>query len=70
MSKQLEKLSRFMSLPPAGATANEGMMPKASTRRRKIITGAKIGRVSQATKVAQAVRDARAYELGLPDAPD
>jgi hypothetical protein len=35
------------------------MAPKTSTRRRKIITGAKIGRVSQATKVAQAVRDAR-----------
>jgi hypothetical protein len=34
-------------------------VPKASTRRRKIITGAKIGGVSQAMKVAQAVRDAR-----------
>jgi hypothetical protein len=48
-----------MTYPPAGATANEGMVPKASTRRREIIAGAKIGRVSQATKVAQAVRDAR-----------
>jgi hypothetical protein len=48
-----------MTYPPAGATANEGVVPKASTRRKKIITGAKIGRVSQATKVAQAVRDAQ-----------
>jgi len=30
-----------------------------STRQKTIIEGAKIGRVSQATKVAQAVRDAR-----------
>jgi hypothetical protein len=35
------------------------MAPRASTRRKTIVTGAKIGRVSQATKVAQAVRDAR-----------
>jgi hypothetical protein len=55
----LHRAANFMTYPPAGTTANEGMMPKASTRRRKIITGAKIGRVSQATKVAQAVRDAR-----------
>ena len=55
----LHRAANFMTYPPAGATANEGMVPKASTRRRKIIAGAKIGRVSQATKVAQAVRDAR-----------
>jgi hypothetical protein len=55
----LHRAANFMTYPPAGATANEGMLPNASTRRRKIITGAKIGRVSQATKVAQAVRDAR-----------
>ena len=56
----LHRGANFMTYPPAGATANEGMAPKASTRRRKIIAGAKIGRVSQATRVAQAVRDARA----------
>jgi hypothetical protein len=56
----LHRAANFITYPPAGATANEGMVPKASTRRKKIITGAKIGRVSQATKVAQAVRDARA----------
>lgn len=55
----LHRAANFVTYPPAGATANEGMLPKESTRRRKIIAGAKIGRVSQATKVAQAVRDAR-----------
>src|SRR5215469_8984828 len=55
----LHRAANFTTYPPAGATANEGMAPKASTRRRKIMTGAKIGRQSQATKVAQAVRDAR-----------
>jgi hypothetical protein len=55
----LHRAANFVTYPPAGATPNEGMVPKASTRRRKIITGAKIGRVSQSTRVAQAVRDAR-----------
>ncbi len=55
----LHRAAKFMAYPPAGSTASEGMMPKASTRRRKIVSGAKIGRVSQATKNAQAVRDAR-----------
>jgi hypothetical protein len=55
----LHRAANFGTNPPAGVTANEGMVPKASTRRRKIIVGAKIGRVSQATKVAQAARDAR-----------
>lgn len=55
----LHRAANFMTYPPAGATANEGMVPTASPRRRRIITGAKIGRVSQSTRVAQAVRDAR-----------
>src|ERR1700751_3093087 len=55
----LHRAANFTTYPAAGATANEGMVPKASPRRRKIITGAKIGRVSQSTRVAQAVRDAR-----------
>ena len=55
----LHRAANFITYPPAGAAANEGMVPKPSQRRRKIITGAKIGRVSQATKAAQAVRDAR-----------
>ena len=45
--------------PSAGATASEGMAPHPSRRRKTIIEGAKIGRTSQATKIAQAVRDTR-----------
>ena len=55
----LHRAANFMAYPAAEATANEGMVPKASPRRRKIITGAQIGRVSQSKKAAQAVRDAR-----------
>ena len=55
----LHRAANFMTYPPAGATANEGMVPRLSTRRKTIIEGTKIGRVSQATKIAQAVRDAR-----------
>ena len=55
----LHRAANFRTYSPARTTANEGMVPKPSTRRRKIITGAKVGRVSQATKVSQAVRDAR-----------
>ncbi len=55
----LHRAANFITYPPAGATADEGMVPKAIPRRRRIITGAKIGRVSQATKIAQAIRDAR-----------
>jgi hypothetical protein len=53
------RAANFVPYPSAGDTASEGMVPRLSTRRKKIIEGAKIGRVSQATKVAQAVRDAR-----------
>jgi hypothetical protein len=55
----LHRAANFITYPAAGVTADEGMVPKASARRRRIVTGAKIGRVSQATKVAQAIRDAR-----------
>ena len=55
----LHRAANFIPRPPAEATANDGMTPKPSTRRKKIVTGTKIGRVSQATKIAQAVRDAR-----------
>jgi hypothetical protein len=55
----LHRAANFVTYPPAGATANEGMVSKASPRRRKIVSGAKIGRVSRSTRVAQAVRDAR-----------
>jgi hypothetical protein len=59
----LHRAANFTTYPAAGANANDGMVPKASTRRKKIIAGAKIGRASQATKVAQAVREV--YEPGL-----
>ncbi|WP_407160233.1 hypothetical protein [Bradyrhizobium sp. STM 3557] len=55
----LYRAANFMTYPPAGASANSGMVAKPSPRRRKIVTGARVGRVSQATKVAQAIRDAR-----------
>ena len=55
----LHRAANFIPYPSAGATASQGMVPRLSTRRKTIIEGAKIGRVSQATKVAQAVRDAR-----------
>jgi hypothetical protein len=55
----LRRAANFISYPSAGLTSNEGMAPRSSTRRRKIVTGARIGRVSQATKVAQAIRDTR-----------
>lgn len=55
----MHRAASFTTRPASGATAGEGMAPKPSERRRKIIAGAKVGRVSQATRVAQAVRDAR-----------
>lgn len=55
----MHRAANFTSRPPAGATASAGMTSKPSERRRKIIAGSRIGRVSQATKVAQAVRDKR-----------
>ncbi len=55
----LHRAANFTTAPPTGATSDEGMVPKPSQRRRKIIAGAKIGRISQATKIAQAARDAR-----------
>jgi hypothetical protein len=55
----LHRAANFVSYPSAGSNASEGMAPRASTRRRKPVTGARVGRVSQATKVAQAIRDAR-----------
>jgi hypothetical protein len=55
----LRRAANFVPYPSAGLTSNEGMVSRSSMRRRKIVTGAKIGRVSQATKVAQATRDTR-----------
>ena len=55
----LHRAANFIPYPSAGATASEGMAPHPSRRRKTIIEGAKIGRTSQATKIAQAVRDTR-----------
>jgi len=55
----LRRAANFIPYPPAGATASEGMTLNPSRRRKTIIEGAKIGRISQATKIAQAVRDTR-----------
>jgi hypothetical protein len=50
---------KFAAVPSAGRTASAGMQPNPSRRRRKTISRSKIGSVSQGTKVAQGVRDAR-----------
>jgi hypothetical protein len=55
----LHRAANFIPYPSAGATASEGMAPRPSRRRKTIIEGAKIGRISQATKITQAVRDTR-----------
>jgi hypothetical protein len=55
----LHRAAQFASYPAAGNTAHEGMQPLPSTRRRTKVPPGRTGRVSQATKVAQAVRDSR-----------
>jgi hypothetical protein len=55
----LRRAAQFAPYPPAGETAHEGMRPLPSRRRRTSVARAEIGRVSQATKTAQAVRDGR-----------
>jgi hypothetical protein len=55
----LHRAAKFEAAPESGPTAGKGMQPLASTRRRRIIPGSQIGSVSQATKVAQAIRDGR-----------
>ena len=55
----LRRAAQFAPYPPAGETAGEGMRSLPSRRRRTSVDRAKIGRASQATKVAQATRDSR-----------
>jgi hypothetical protein len=55
----LRRAAQFAPYPPAGETADEGMRPLPSRRRRTSVARAKIGRASQATKIAQAARDSR-----------
>ena len=55
----MRRAAQFPSPPPAGDVANEGMRPSPNEGRRTRVSPAKIGRVSQATKNAQAARHAR-----------
>ena len=55
----MRRAAQFPARPPSGDTASEGMRALPSRRRRTRVPPAKIGSVSQATKNAQAARDAR-----------
>ena len=55
----IRRAAQFPARPPSGDTASEGMRALPNRRRRTRVPPAKIGRVSQATKNAQAARDAR-----------
>lgn len=56
----LHRSANFDTAAPPSRTAGEGMQPIPGARRRRIIPGSQIGSVSQATKVAQAIKDHRA----------
>lgn len=56
----MRRAAQFPSRPEAGDTPSEGMRPLPNRRRRTRVPPAMIGSVSQATRNAQAVRDARA----------
>ena len=55
----LHRAAQFAPYPSPGDTAHAGMQPLPSRRRRTSVAREKIGRASQATKIAQAVRDSR-----------
>jgi hypothetical protein len=55
----LRRAAQFPARPAAGYTAHEGMRSLPSQRRRTKVPPAKVGSVSQATRNAQARRDAR-----------
>jgi type II secretory pathway component PulJ len=55
----LRRAANFTSRPAAGDTANPGLNPLSNARRRHIVTGKRIGSVSQAVKASQARRDSR-----------
>jgi len=55
----LRRSAKFAHHPAGGDTPRDGMQPRRSVRGRTVVPGSKIGGISQATKVAQAVRDAR-----------
>jgi hypothetical protein len=55
----LRRAENFVHHPAAVATAGDGMQPRVSVRRRTTIPPRMIGSISQATKVAQAIRDSK-----------
>ncbi|MDQ8698007.1 hypothetical protein [Hyphomicrobium sp. LHD-15] len=55
---QLKREANFLH-HPVERTASDGMKSLSNTRRRSHIPGSQIGSVSQATKVAQAIKDSR-----------
>lgn len=55
----MRRAAQFAPYPAARNTAHEGMQPLPSTRRRMTVSRAKIGSISQRTKIVQATRDSR-----------
>jgi hypothetical protein len=55
----MRRAAQFPPRPPAGDASSEGMRALPSQRRHTRVSPAKIGRVSQSTKNAQAARDSR-----------
>ena len=55
----MRRASDAVHHPAPGETAHEGMQPRPSKRARTKVNPAKVGRVSQATRVAQARRDSK-----------
>jgi hypothetical protein len=55
----MRRAASFPPRPATGDTAGEGMRPSRNQRRRTKVPSATIGRVSQATRNAQAARDTR-----------
>jgi hypothetical protein len=55
----MRRAAQFPPRPESGPTPREGMHPLPNRRRRTLVNPAKIGSVSQATRNAQAARDAR-----------
>jgi hypothetical protein len=56
----LHRASKFTHHPEPGHAHREGMQPLPSVRRLTKVPPGKIGSISQATRVAQAIRDSRA----------
>jgi hypothetical protein len=55
----LRRAENFVHHPAADDTSRGGMQPLPSRRRRSKVPPAKIGSISQATKVVQAARDSK-----------